>query len=71
MLKLVLDVEVGRVIEDGHDLLAVVELIALAWARIHVAVWGDWDGVEWDWLGGVGHWGWAARCNFGHVCRVV
>ena len=68
MLQLVLDVEVGRVIEDGDNLLAVVELVALTRTRVHVAVWGDGDGVEWDWLRGVWDRCWAAGCNFGHVC---
>ena len=68
MLQFVLDVEVGRVVEDGDDLLAVLELVAAVGDVRHLAIGRDGNGVERDWLGGVLDWSWSAGGNFGHVC---
>ena len=70
MLKLVLDVEVGWVVEHCHNLLAVIELVAPIGDVVHVAIWGDGDGVEWDWLGGFWDGRWTAGSNFGHRCCI-
>ena len=70
MLQFVLDVEVGRVVEDGDDLLAICELVAAVGDVRHLAIGRDGNRVERDWLGGVWDWSWSAGGNFGHVCFV-
>ena len=62
MLQLVLDVEVGRVIEDGDNLAVGCGAIGSALLLV-VAIGRDGDGVERHGLGGL-------RGDFGHVCDV-
>lgn len=74
ILQSVLNVEVGRVVEDGHDVVAVGQLLAIGGTigRVgHGAVGRDRDLVEIDLLVRGRCWRWTVGGDFGHVeCAV-
>lgn len=65
MLQRVLDVEILRVVEDGHDLVTVGRLVAIDPVGLvgDASLWRDWDGIERHWLRWVSVGG-----DFGHGC---
>lgn len=63
-----LDIEVGWVVEDSHDLVAVGSAVGCVG---HGAVGRDGNGVERDLLVRGRRWGWPVGGDFGHYVRAV
>ena len=70
VLKLMLDIEIRRIVKHGHDLLVIAKLIISVGGSVrrvgHRSIWRNWNGVKWHRFSRVGCWSETIRSHLGH-----